>query len=119
MSMGNLLWMIARRRNSTIRLAIQLGILAWLFTLSVGCAWEHRSFLSSSGESGWQPWQVVDTQTGRVLSSSEWLTELTAYDVVYLGEEHHNRYHIEAALKVLDWLTAHGLQPTIGMEMFG
>ncbi len=119
MSMANLLGMIARRHNSTVRLALQLGLLAWLFTLSFGCTWEHRPFLSSSGDSGWQPWQVVDTHTGRVLSSSELLEELAAYEVVYLGEEHHNRYHVEAALKVLDGLMAHGLQPTIGLEMFG
>lgn len=119
MSMGNLLGMIARPRHSAVRLAIRLGLLAWLIILSVGCASDHRQFPDSGGESGWQPWQVVDTQTGRVLSSSEWLKELAAYDVVYLGEEHHNRYHIEAALKVLDWLMDHGLRPTIGMEMFG
>ena len=119
MFMGNLLRKIARQCHSTVRLATQLGILAGLFTLTVGCASEHWPFLDSSGESGWQPWQVVDTRTGRVLSSSDWLNELAAYEVVYLGEEHHNRYHIEAALKVLDRLLAHGLQPTIGMEMFG
>lgn len=119
MTMENLLRMIARRHHSTVRLAAQLGILAWLFTLSFGCASEHRPFLDAAGESEWQPWQVVDTQTGRALSSSEWLNELAAYDIVYLGEEHHNRYHIEAALKVLNWLVTHDLQPTIGIEMFG
>ncbi|MBM4126109.1 MAG: ChaN family lipoprotein [Nitrospira sp.] len=119
MSTGSLLWTIVRRRNSSVRLAIQLGLLAWLFTLSFGCAWDHPQSINASGESGWQPWQVVDTHTGRVLSSSEWLNELATYDVVYLGEEHHNRYHIEAALKVLNWLVAHDLQPTIGIEMFG
>jgi len=119
MSMRNLLRMIVRRRHSTVRLAIRLGMAAGLLMLSFGCALEQRQLVGSSEESGWQPWQVVDTQTGRAVSSSEWLKELAAYEVVYLGEEHHNRYHIEAALKVLDWLTAHGLQPTIGMEMFG
>lgn len=119
MSMVNLIGMIARQRHSSVRLATRLGILAWLFTLSVGCASDHRPFLDSSGEGEWQPWQVVDTHTGRVFSSSEWLNELAAYEVVYLGEEHHNRYHIEAALKVLDWLVANGRPPTIGMEMFG
>jgi uncharacterized iron-regulated protein len=119
MSVGNLLWMIVRRRNATVRLAIQLGLLAWLFTMTGGCASEPRPFLDSNGAGGWQPWQVVDTRTSRVLSSSELLNELAAYDVVYLGEEHHNRYHIDAALKVLDSLLAHGLQPTLGVEMFG
>lgn len=119
MFMRHLLRKIARQCRSTVRLATRLGILAGLFTLMVGCASEHRPSLDSSGESGWQPWQVVNTHTGLVLSSSDWLNELAAYEVVYLGEEHHNPYHIEAALKVLDSLVAHGLQPTIGMEMFG
>jgi uncharacterized iron-regulated protein len=118
MSMETLFRMIARR-HSTVRFAIRLGMAACLLMLSFGCVLEQRQLLDSSEESGWQPWQVVDTKTGRALSSSEWLNELAAYEVVYLGEEHHNRYHIEAALKVLDWLMAHGLQPTIGMEMFG
>jgi len=119
MSVGTLFEIIALQYHVTFRLIIQLGVTASLLMLTAGCASDHRQFLGSNSDSGWQPWQVVDTQTGRVLSSSEWLNELMAYDVVYLGEEHHNRYHIEAALKVLNWLVIHDLQPTIGIEMFG
>ncbi len=82
MSMGTLLGIIVQQCHVTIRLADQLGVAASLLMLTVGCASEHRPFLDSDRESGWQPWQVVDTQTGRVLSSSEWLNELAAYDVV-------------------------------------
>lgn len=50
---------------------------------------------------------------------TEWLDELTQQEVVYLGEEHHNRFHIEAARKVLEGLLARGRVPVIAMEMFG
>lgn len=68
---------------------------------------------------GWGLWQVVDASTGVAVAYEEWLKRLSSYDVVYLGEEHYNKYHIEAALKVLDSLVRHGARPVIAMEMFG
>jgi uncharacterized iron-regulated protein len=99
--------------------AIRLCIVALFLALSLGCAQEHRQILDSDEARKWQPWQVVETKTGRLLSSSDWLKELANYEIVYLGEEHHNQYHIEAALKILDHLLSNDLQPIIGMEMFG
>ena len=98
---------------------IQLCTLTLLLALSFGCAQERRSILDSDEARQWQPWQVMETQTGRILSSSDWLKTLAQYEIVYLGEEHHNPYHIEAALKVLNQLSTDGFQPIIGMEMFG
>ena len=99
--------------------AVRLGIVALLFTMSLGCAQEHRQLFGSNEASDWQPWQVLEAQTGRVLSSSDLLNELSNYEIVYLGEEHHNKHHIDAALKILDRLSSDGFQPVLGMEMFG
>jgi uncharacterized iron-regulated protein len=62
---------------------------------------------------------VLEAKTGRVVPYNEWLITLSGNDIVYLGEEHHNQYHIDAARKLLDEFLAAGLRPTIGMEMFG
>ena len=49
----------------------------------------------------------------------QWLEGLATYDVIYLGEEHHNRSHIDAALTVLRSLMSQGRRPWLAMEMFG
>ena len=105
----------ARRLRSSCRLGIVLSILV----LTSGCLTEHSTMIGADVERPWQPWQVLETGTGRVLSYSDWLEDLERYDIVYLGEEHFNRYHIEAALRILDHLTSVGIRPSIGMEMFG
>ena len=101
------------------RSIVILGLLVGLLAFPIGCAAEHDGNLRSADDGGWQPWQILETQTGRVLPFSELITTLEQHDIVYLGEEHHNPYHIQAALKVLDQLVADGIEPTIGMEMFG
>ncbi|MBX3330455.1 MAG: ChaN family lipoprotein [Nitrospira sp.] len=101
--------------QSTVMLGLFLGLLAF----PIGCAAERDGSLRTVVDEEWQPWQILETQTGRVLPFSELITNLERYDIVYLGEEHHNPYHIQAALKVLDQLVTDGIEPTIGMEMFG
>ena len=101
------------------RSAALLGMLVGLLAFPIGCAAELDSSLRSTVDEGWQPWQILETHTGRVLTFSELITNLERYDIVYLGEEHHNPYHIEAALKVLNQLMTDGMEPIIGMEMFG
>jgi uncharacterized iron-regulated protein len=96
-----------------------LGLLVGLLAFPTGCAAEHDGSLRSVVVEGWQTWQILETQTGRVLPLSELITHLEQHDIIYLGEEHHNPYHIQAALKVLDQLVTDGIEPTIGMEMFG
>lgn len=105
----------ARLRRPAFRLWIALCALVSV----AGCIPEHRAIIGSGHEEGWKPWQVLETQTGRVVSSSEWLKDLENYEIIYLGEEHFNKFHIEAALRVLDQVFSDGIQPTIGMEMFG
>lgn len=68
---------------------------------------------------GWAVSQVIDASTAVPVAYEEWLKRLASYDIVYLGEEHYNKHHIEAALKVLDSLLSHGARPVIAMEMFG
>ena len=47
------------------------------------------------------------------------MSRLLQQDVVYLGEEHHNRFHIAAALSLLNRLVQAGRRPVLAMEMFG
>lgn len=101
--------------RSSVMLGLFLGILAF----PIGCAAEHEGNLRSVVEEEWQPGQILETRTGRVVSFPEFVTTLKQSDIVYLGEEHHNPHHIQGALKVLDQLVADGIEPTIGMEMFG
>ena len=101
------------------RSTVMLGLFVSLLAFPIGCAAERDGSLRTVVDEEWQPWQILETQTGRVLTFSELITNLARYDIVYLGEEHHNPYHIQAALKVLDQLVTDGIEPTIGMEMFG
>lgn len=101
------------------RSAVMLSLIVGLLVFPIGCAAERDSGFRAAVDEGWQPWQILETQTGRVLPFPEFIMNLERYDVVYLGEEHHNPYHIQAALKVLDQLVTDGIEPTIGMEMFG
>jgi uncharacterized iron-regulated protein len=64
-------------------------------------------------------WQVIDTATGQPVSLDQWTALLLQQDIIYLGEEHHNRFHIDAAMMVLRRLKAEGRTPVLAMEMFG
>lgn len=104
-----------RKLQQTLRFGLALCFLG----MAVGCAPEHQAIVASGNGGDWQPWQVLETKTGRVLSAFEWFKDLGSYDIVYLGEEHYNKFHIEAAVRILEQLISDGIQPTIGMEMFG
>jgi uncharacterized iron-regulated protein len=64
-------------------------------------------------------WQIIDTATGQPVSLDQWTALLLQQDIIYLGEEHHNRFHIDAAITVLRRLKAEGRTPALAMEMFG
>ena len=63
-------------------------------------------------------WQVLETRTGLPLAFEDLASQWAAEDVIYLGEEHHNRNHIEAALKTMRALIARNRRPVLGLEMF-
>lgn len=96
-----------------------LFLLMSLIGVSVGCVPEPRVVLAPSNSEEWQAWQVIETKTGLSLSFPEWLKHLEGYEIVYLGEEHYNHHHIDAAIRILSGLMADGIRPAIGMEMFG
>ena len=62
---------------------------------------------------------VLDVRTGRPTTFDQLTTELTAVEVIYLGEEHQHRSHIEAGLKILSALLKQDRRPVLGLEMFG
>lgn len=95
-----------------------LGLLILLLVFPMGCATE-RGGSRTNLTTEWQAGQILDTRTGFVISFSDVIKDLEAQDIVYLGEEHHNPHHIEAALKILSQLVKDRIEPTIGMEMFG
>lgn len=67
----------------------------------------------------WKEWDVLDAKRGRSVQLDGWIQSLSDYDIVYVGEEHHNHFHIEAALKILRSLVDRGRTPTLALEMFG
>ena len=64
-------------------------------------------------------WQIWDVKAGRSVALEPWLASLAAARILYIGEEHRNRWHIEAALKILRSLASSNLRPAVAMEMFG
>jgi uncharacterized iron-regulated protein len=62
-------------------------------------------------------WQIWGVKTGRLLGFEELMQDLADRDVIYLGEEHHNQWHVEAALKVLTALSR-DRRPILALEMF-
>jgi uncharacterized iron-regulated protein len=63
--------------------------------------------------------QIIDTADKQPISIDRLSARLLQQEVIYLGEEHHNRSHIEAALSLLKRLTEAGRRPILAMEMFG
>ena len=105
-----------RVRCTAIRLVSIIGLALIMF----GCQGKGHSSIGSQHErDGWAAGQVLDARTGRAVPMKRWLEGLAAYDTIYLGEEHHNRFHIDAALTVLRSLVGQGRRPVLAMEMFG
>lgn len=78
------------------------------------------SVSSQNGHHGlFKEWQVIDTATGQPISLDQWTPLLLQQDIIYLGEEHHNRFHIDAALTLLHRLKSEGRTPALALEMFG
>jgi len=98
------------------------GLLACAFLIAAACAARDAapsSAVPSTMRTDFRPGQIIETANGEVISSEELTSRLLRQEVVYLGEEHHNRLHIDAALSVLQRLSKAGRRPVLAMEMFG
>lgn len=109
----------AMARSSARRLFPLTVLILCLTGMDAGCVPTPTTGGTSQGSGAWEVWQVLAVDTGRPVSHDQWLKDLQNYDIVYLGEEHYNRHHIDAAIRVLSGLLAAGTRPAIGMEMFG
>ncbi|MEO6308910.1 MAG: ChaN family lipoprotein [Nitrospiraceae bacterium] len=103
----------------TYRVVMVVGALCF----SVACTSGGSARSSTAPQDGYptpfKEWQIIDTATGQPVSLDQWTTLLLQQDIIYLGEEHHNQFHIDAARMVLQKLKAGGRTPALAMEMFG
>jgi uncharacterized iron-regulated protein len=103
----------------TFRVVMVVGALCF----SVACTSGGGARSSAASQDGYpllfKEWQIIDTATGQPVSLDQWTALLLQQDIIYLGEEHHNRFHIDAAMTVLRKLKAEGRTPALAMEMFG
>ena len=103
----------------TFRVVMVVGTLCF----SVACTSGGGARSSAASQDGYpllfKEWQIIDTATGQPVSLDQWTALLLKQDIIYLGEEHHNRFHIDAAMTVLRKLKAEGRTPALAMEMFG
>ncbi|HZH49559.1 MAG TPA: ChaN family lipoprotein [Nitrospira sp.] len=110
------------RQNRMVMMApahqtLRSWISAFLLLALGACAGSGVS-TSASPESELREGQIIDTATGQPVSVEQLMGRVRGQEVLYLGEEHHNRFHIDAALSLLNRLSAEGRRPVIAMEMF-
>lgn len=106
------------QRSSTYRI-LSLLLLIIGHVLITACASGTPVIPAGPPVTSWQTGRVIDVKTGQSIDLPTFLTTLSRYDIVYLGEEHYNQHHIEAALTVLRTVLANGRRPVLTMEMFG
>lgn len=91
----------------------------WLIVGAATLLSAEPSGLPASEPQVFQEGQVLDVKTGRPVAFDEWIASLAGQDVIYLGEEHRNRSHVDAALRMLEAFLARGRHPVLALEMFG
>ncbi|HEY6287924.1 MAG TPA: ChaN family lipoprotein [Nitrospiraceae bacterium] len=103
----------------TFKVLLVVGAL-WFTVACISGGGAGPSAASQDGRHAlFKEWQVIDTVTGQPVSLDQWTALLLQQDIIYLGEEHHNRFHIDAAMTVLRRLKTEGRTPALAMEMFG
>ena len=103
----------------TIKVLLLVGAL-WFTTGCTSGGGAKTSTVSQEGQDTlFKEWQIIDTATGQSVSLDQWIPLMLQQEIIYLGEEHHNRFHIDAALTILRKLQAEGRTPALAMEMFG
>ena len=94
-----------------------------LLGVAIGCGSPSRMTLAHESSAGprtdeFRAWEIIHVRSGAAVAFDTWMDELADLDVIYLGEEHDNRFHVQAAIKVLEALLAKGRSPVLGIEMF-
>ncbi len=95
------------------------GLMICLLWLTAGCAATETSASPTPRSPEFLEGQIIDAANGQSISFEQLIGYLLQQDVVYLGEEHHNRFHISSAVAVLKGLSTAGRRPVLAMEMFG
>ena len=109
---------LVAHRGSAARI-VHLLLLIIGSLLLAACAGGTSVNPAGSSVASWQAGRVIELKTGRSLDLPTFLSTLSRYEIVYLGEEHYNQHHIDAALTVLQAAVADGRRPVLAMEMFG
>jgi uncharacterized iron-regulated protein len=104
---------------ATFKALLIVGALWFTVACTSGGGARSSASLQDGELALFKEWQIIDTATGQPVSLDQVTTLLLQQDIIYLGEEHHNRFHIDAALTVLRRLKADGRTPALAMEMFG
>lgn len=89
------------------------------YCLLTACAGGTSATPVDAAVDSWKTGRIIDVKTGQSIELPTFLATLSRYDIVYLGEEHYNQHHIQAALTVLRTLWEAGKRPVLTMEMFG
>jgi uncharacterized iron-regulated protein len=103
----------------TYRVLLVVGALWFTIACTSGGGLKSSGASQNGHHAPFTEWQIIDTATEQPVPLDQWISLLLQQDIIYLGEEHHNRFHIDAALTVLRRLKAEGRTPALGMEMFG
>jgi len=103
----------------TFKVLLVVGALGFTVACMSGGGTGSSAASQDGRHAPFKEWQVIDTATGQPVSLDQWTALLLQQDIIYLGEEHHNRFHIDAAMTVLRRLKAEGRTPALAMEMFG
>ena len=98
---------------------MRLALLTCVCVVAASCAGRDTSASTTVQPPEWRQGSLIETANGHVISLEQVINRLLEQDVVYVGEEHHNRFHIDAALSLLNALSAAGRRPVVAMEMFG
>src|SRR5688572_22223901 len=67
------------------------GLLIGLLWMTAGCAATDASVSPTPRSTEFQEGQILDTANGQSISLEQLVSHLLQQDVIYLGEEHHNR----------------------------
>jgi len=101
-------WIIAAAKTASLALALSFMAIITYTPFATPIAAPSKP----------QEWRILDTSTGASIAFEEFAPRLAGADVIYLGEQHRNRAHIEAAITVLEVLRQRQRLPILGLEMF-